>query len=349
MCLKRIFHPYIPTKLMNSTINDQRMTSATRAIYLKNSKAIPGLIGCCLIFSNIHADAVILYGAGNDANLTPPASGAPFDAVARVQSSPGAQNGGSGVHLGGGYMLTAAHIANTEIASVTFDSVNFYSRDLSFSPVQIGGTADMKIFRLSSVPTVGSAAIYTGTSEMSHGGTLIGWGRGRVEGSALNTNTVPLADGGTPLVKRWGTNDPTRTIDDFSILSFTFDAIETVLGNVGGNPNNNGTGDFEAAATPRDSGAGYFQQIDGNWYLTGIATFIIQQNTDNATYGNDVAWSGNSNGTLSAPVGTGDPNFYVRVSSYADEILMVIPEPSSALLAWLALSGLIMRRRRGAI
>lgn len=294
------------------------------------------------------AEAVILFGAGNDANLTDPGTGLPFDSVARVQSSAGAENGGSGVYLGGGFMLTAAHISNTETSTVTFDGSTFFSRDLSYSPVQIGNT-DLKLFRLTSAPTVGAVNLYTGSSEMLNGGTLVGWGRGREEGSDLNSNTVPIASGGTPLLKRWGTNDPTRTIDGFNYTqgsSFTFDAIETVLGNQSGAPSTRGTGDFEAAATPRDSGAGYFQQIDGVWYLTGLAVVILQQDAGNVTYGNDEAWSGTTPDDFSASLGTGDPNIYVRISSYADEINAIIPEPSSSMLFSIALAGLLMRRGR---
>lgn len=309
-----------------------------------------GLAGILFSLSFLPAEAVILFGAGNDANLTDPGTGLPFDAVGRVQSSLGAQNGGSGVHLGGGYMLTAAHISQTETNTVTFDGTTTYQRDLNFSPVQIGNT-DMRLFRLTSVPTVGAVNIYSGSDEFQNSGYLVGWGRGREEGSDLSTNTVPIAGSGTPLVRRWGTNDPTRTINDFnytrSSTTYNFDAIETVLGNQSGNPSTHGTGDFEAAATVRDSGAGYFQEIDGVWYLTGLAVVIFQQDPGNVTYGNDVAWSGSTVGVdYGRPQGAGDANVYVRISSYADEIAMIIPEPSSAMMFTVTLAGLLMRRSR---
>lgn len=301
--------------------------------------------GACLLSTPAHA--IILYGAGNDTNITDPGTGLPFEIVARVQAAPGQQNGGSGVHLGGGFILTAAHIGTSELASVTFDNSTFYSRDLSYIPVQIGST-DMQIFKLSTVPSVGAAALYEGSAELSNEGYIVGWGRGRVEGSAINTNTVPIAGAGTPLIKRWGTNDPTREINGFTYTfgsTYTFDALETVMGNIGGNPNNNGTGAFEAAATTRDSGSGYFQNIGGTWYLTGLTSLIISQNAGNVTYGNDVAWSGATPSDFSAPAGSGDPNIFVKVSSYSETINQLIPEPSSVLLCILG-TPLLLRRKR---
>lgn len=301
-------------------------------------------ISTCLLVASTSAHAVILYGADNDTNLTDPGSGLPFDIVARVASGAGVEDGGSGVHLGGGFMLTAAHINNAELNSVTFDDSTFFTRDTSYTPQQIGNT-DLKVFKLTSSPTVGAAQLYTGAAETSNGASLVGWGRGREEGSALNSNTVPIAGGGTSLVKRWGTNDPTRTVNNFSYTrgsdTFTFDAVETVLGN----PLGGGTGDFEAAATPRDSGAGLFQLIDGTWYLTGIASLILSQDQGNVTYGNDTQWFGDDASSLSRVPGTGDPNYYVQISSYESDIAAIIPEPSSAILI-LTSSLLLFRRRR---
>lgn len=305
---------------------------------------------CAAVFLSACAssvEAVILYGAGNEANLTNPGTGLPFDTVARVSSSAGVQDGGSGVHLGGGYMLTAAHIADSELNSVTFDSSTFYSRDLSYTPQQIGAT-DMKVFKLSSTPTVGAAVLYDGAAELLNGASLVGWGRGRAAGEPLETDIVEVAGGGTPLVKRWGTNDPNRTIPTFTYTdpsgTYTFDALETTLGNTSGNPIDDGTGDFEAAAAFRDSGSGIFQNINGTWYLTGLTSLILQQNSGNVTFGNDIAWTGTSPETYAAPAGTGDPNVFVRISPYSEQINTLVPEPSSLIL--FLTSGLFLLRRR---
>ncbi len=309
-----------------------------------------GLAGLFVAAFAMPVEAVILFGAGNDTNLTDPGTGLPFDTVARVHSSPGAQDGGSGVHLGGGFMLTAAHLSDNQLNSVTFNGSDFISRDMSFTPVQIG-SADLKIFRLSSVPTVGAANVYSGIDELTTDGALVGWGRGRDEDNdpGPGSTTVPIAGGNTPLVKRWGTNDPARSIDnfiyDFGQTTYTFDALETVMAN--DSPPFPGTGDFEAAATTRDSGAGFFQEIDGEWVLTGIAAAIFQLDPGNVTFGNDVAWNGSQVGVdYGSGTGSGDSNVYVRVSSFADDINNIIPEPSSALMVTFAMTGLLLRRGR---
>ncbi|MGJ8642895.1 MAG: PEP-CTERM sorting domain-containing protein [Luteolibacter sp.] len=294
---------------------------------------LPYALLLCIALST-SANAIILFGADNTANLSAPSGSAlPFDTVARVASGIGVENGGSGVHLGGGYMLTAAHIGNSELASVTFDGSTFYTRDLSYIPTQIG-TTDMKIFKLNTTPTVGSVNLYTGSLEVVSGdGFLVGWGRGRADGSTIGANTVPVAGGGTPLVKRWGTNDPTRELSGATYTvdsgTYTSNLLETVQGN--------SEGATEAAATPRDSGSGYFQEIGSIWYLTGLTSVISQQNPGNVTFGLDIPATG--------VLGTGDPNYFTKISSYASQINTLVPEPSTLALT-LATLPFFLRRRR---
>ncbi len=293
------------------------------------------------------AHAVILYGAENSANLTNPGTGLPFDTVGRVSSAAGIEDGGSGVHLGGGYMITAAHILQSQINTVTFDSSTFHSRDMSFTPVQIGST-DLRIFKLSSTPTVGAAQLYDGSAELLNDASLVGFGSGRKIGESINTNVVELAPGGSPLLKRWGMNQPVSEVSAFSYTrnseTYTFDAIQTVLGNTQGNPNDDGNGAFEAAAGPRDSGSGMFQLIDSAWYLTGITSVIFQQNANSITFGNDVPAVIGA-GSAAIPPDAGDPNLFVQISSYSTQINTLVPEPSHSLLALSSLV-LLLRRRR---
>ena len=306
-------------------------------------------LACVLSFSK--ADAVVLFGADNTANLTNPGSGLPFDTVGRVSSLANIEDGGSGVHLGNGFMITAAHIPDSELNSVTFDSSTFFMRDLSYIPVQIG-TADLKIFKLTTTPTIGSATLYNGSAELLNNASLVGFGSGRMTGTPVNTLVVPFAPGGSPLPKRWGTNQPRSEVQDFSYNSgatnYTFDALVTTLGSSSGIPS--GNGDFEAAAGTRDSGSGLFQEIGGIWYLTGITSVIAQRNAGNATFGNDVpavisSGSPSSPSTIGLSLGGGDPNVFVQVSTYQSQIATLIPEPSVALLSLLALPFALRRRR----
>lgn len=167
-------------------------------------------------------------------------------------------------------------------------------------------------------------------------------GTGRAAGEPINTDQVEIAGGATPLVRRWGTNDPNRTIGGFTYTngsSFTFDALETTMGNA--------EGANEAAATFRDSGSGFFQEIGGSWYLTGITAALLRQGPPDVTFGNDVAGVGSVLGTdYGLLAGGGDTNIFVRVSSYAGDINALIPEPSSAILVGLSSLLLAARRRR---
>ena len=80
-------------------------------------------------------------------------------------------------------MITAAHILQSQINTVTFDSSTFHSRDMSFTPVQIGST-DLRIFKLSSTPTVGAAQLYDGSAELLNDASLVGAVRNAVDGLA---------------------------------------------------------------------------------------------------------------------------------------------------------------------
>lgn len=290
------------------------------------------------------AHAIILFGLGNTDNTTDPLTGAPYESVARLSNGAGVF-GGSGIYLGNRYVLTANHVG--PYASVTFDGITSYAHD-GIAPVQIG-TTDMKIFRLTTAPTVAAVQLYTGNSEVGSTGTMVGWGVGREPATAVNSTLVPWGDDSTS-DKRWGLNTPTAFYDGFTAGSHTFDILQTTLGSSSGTPA--GLGVSEAAATLLDSGSGLFHFLDGQWYLTGLTTNLTQRGGGStSTFGNDVS------GVLTPPVspatntqiglfpGAGDINIFARVSSYADDINTLIPEPSSVLLSLTSALFLLRRRR----
>lgn len=275
------------------------------------------------------ARAIILFGLDNLANQTDPGTGVPFDAVARVSNALSGQIGGSAVHLGNGWMLTADHVGS--IAFTTFNGTDFYNRDVSVEPIRIE-TTDMKLFRLDTTPTVAAAQIYFGSGETTAPATLIGWGRGRDPSVPVNTSSVAWSNSLTTSAKRWGWNRP-ASVDD---LSYTLNAKnyeqEVILTILGGSPS--GLGANEAAAITHDSGSGMFQQIGGEWYLIGLAATVEVSGT--SVFGSD---------DLSPT--RGDWNAFVRVGTYYDAIMQEIPEPStSALSGLLALLAMMRRVRR---
>ena len=278
------------------------------------------------------AQALILYNKDNSQNLNDPNTGVPFDAVARLGNS-GGGIGGTGVHLGNGYILTANHV--TSFDTVTFDGTTFFTQD-GAAAVQVATGVDMKIFHLSSAPPVSAALIYTGSDELLYPATIVGWGLGRDPASSLGSGTVAWGSGST-IAKRWGTNTPKAAIDDFSAAGYTYDALETVLGNID---------DSEAAVTLYDSGSGLFQEIDDIWYLTGITTTTTTKaGGSTSTFGDDYAAviTPGSPSRITFSSGSGDINLFVRTSSYAT--LIAVPEPSYALLALLGLPFFFRRGR----
>lgn len=288
--------------------------------------------------------ALVLWNLDNSANQTDPNTGVPWNAVAKVVNFDGSLLSGSAVYLGDGYLLSANHVGmDLTYSYITFDGVEFFSIDPAFNDgsraygKQVAAGVDMAVFKLTSIPVNAAAATLLPSADEKFGATnsatLIGWGVGRDTASPLATNNVTWGNTSTS-AKRWGVNAP-RTTDTASYDSYSYEAIITYAGNTNsGDPLNHGLGDAEAAATIYDSGSGLFQDIDGEWFLIGIATAVDTGGTSH--YGND-----SSNG--------GDGNYFARISNHEQQITALVPEPStvSLLVATCCLGaiGAFLRRR----
>ncbi|MDE0834974.1 MAG: hypothetical protein OSA84_01320 [Akkermansiaceae bacterium] len=271
------------------------------------------------------AHAIILFGKNNSANLTDPATGAPYASVGKLTDGLHTTIGGSGIYLGNGYVLTANHVG--PFTSITFDGSTYYDHD-GATPVQVAAGVDMKILRLTTTPTVGAVSIYTGSSELNNNATIVGWGVGRDPATAVNSTVVPWGNVATS-DKRWGLNVPKATAN-ISHGSGSFSALVTVLG--GNSQPNQGLGADEAAVTLNDSGSGMFQFLGGNWHLTGLTTNV--ETADSSTFGQD-----------RTNFSRGDFNYFARISTYSTQINALVPEASHSLLALSSLV-LLLRRRR---
>lgn len=256
------------------------------------------------------AGAIILFGLDNSANQTDPGTGVAFDSVGLLSNAGKASPQGSAIHLGGGYMLTAEHVGMRPF--VTFDGTTFYQRDLAFTPLQVAANVDLQIFKLTTTPTVAAANLYNGSDELTASATMVGWGKGRDPAVPVNTLNVTWGNDST-IAKRWGVNLPLG-FDTVGHEAGSYDAILTGLGSGSGSPA--GLGASEAAATLYDSGSGLFQNHGGTWYLIGLTTGVETFGT--SKFGND---------QLADP--HGDLNAFVQISSYHDDILDLIPEPSA--------------------
>jgi MYXO-CTERM domain-containing protein len=85
----------------------------------------------------------------------------------------------------------------------------------------------------------------------------------------------------------------------------------------------------EAQGAPGDSGGGVFYHNGQNWELAGIMLAVGQLNgqpAETAVFGNQT--------------------FIADVATYRNEIVSIVPEPSTAMLAALGVVALASRRRR---
>ncbi len=291
-----------------------------------------------LLLSASPASAIILFNLDNSANQTDPGSGVPWTSVGRVQSAGAANQSGSAVYLGNGYVLTANHVATTAFYNeIEFGAGLVYQLDQGYTPVQVADGVDLKVVRLLDHNPAGvtAATLFpTFHGEEVAPATLIGWGRGRNATFAPGTPAGNWGDD-TTRAKRWGLNEPkAATLVNYSNGGFTYnyETLVTIAGAASGTPA--GLGDSEATLTSYDSGGGIFQLIGGQWYLIGISVAV--EVNGYVTFGND--------DTVSP---RGDASFFARVSTYESQISALVPEPSAwAALAGLGALGLVCLRRR---
>mgnify|MGYP001170042750 CR=1 FL=1 len=274
-------------------------------------------------------NAMLYYNLGNAANTTDPGTGVPFDSVGKITTADGSGISGSAIYLGGGYVLTAHHVTtNATFSHVTFGSTVYQVDMTAFSgsmSIQVEPGVDMKILKLTTAPDIAPVNLLSAPIEnFSEAATLVGWGNGRDPSAALGETVVPWGNT-TTSAHRWGLNVPrfteTLSYDSYSCV----DLIITILGGPAPTYDPPGVGDAEAALAVYDSGGGLFQEINGTWYLVGLA--VATDINGVSTFGDDQPFVESQ----------GDFNYFVRISSYYDSILAIIPEPSTATLLGMTL------------
>ena len=279
--------------------------------------------GLWLLFSPFdQARAIVFFSQGNDANLTSPGGGLPWDNVVQMQSPTGPI--GTGVYLGNRYVLTAGHVG--PLTSVKVGLVDYL---IDSSPAVAIETADMKLVRLASDPGLGGVRLNSNPSADGGAAHLVGYGVGRASTSSPGSSPVTWGDSSTA-IKRWGTNFVDGAIGEALVGGYTSDLLRTQF--------NSNAGANEAALTIYDSGSALFRQIGSDWYLVGLGAYV--QNS-----GYSLA-SSQFNSTES------DDNYFIRISSYADSSVMIggvgVPEPSSQSLLFVGaafLSACLLVRR----
>jgi hypothetical protein len=263
------------------------------------------LLGAVFLFAQVDfANAIVFFSQGNDANLTNPGNGLPWDNVVQMQSGTGPI--GTGVYLGNRYVLTAGHVG-----PLTSVKVGFVDYLLDSSPAVAIGKADMKLVRLASDP--GLNGVRLNSNSLADGGEayLVGYGVGRSSSSLLGSSPVTWGDSSTA-IKRWGTNFVDGAIAGVQVAGYTSDLLRTQF--------NSNSGANEAALTIYDSGSALFRQIGSEWFLVGLGAYV--QN------------SGYSLASTQFNSRDSDDSYFIRISTFSNAVdqigAVAVPEPSSS-------------------
>jgi len=248
----------------------------------------------CLLFlvciSN-SGHAVIINSATGTENTTPPETFPYWDAIGLV-------GGGSCVHLGDGYFLTAYHVKaldNPSTVTVGGQTYNIMSTSWYRPPV-MSNSADLAVFRTPATPSVSASNNMIAADATLDTDTMLwamGSGYNRASAKTYwNSSWVEVtlprsykysgykwATSGRS--KRWGTN----TID------FNYQWMDSGYGNTLTYKckfDSNG-GSNEAAVAIGDSGGPVYANVDGAWQLSGIIIsrdLYLNQPTYTSVYGN---------------------------------------------------------------
>lgn len=280
------------------------------------------------------AHAVVVNTATGTGNTNAPADDPGWANVGYI-------NGASGIYLGAGWVLTAAHVG---AGNITFSGISY--APLAGTTVQltnntIGRTTntDLLMFQLASTPaglgplTLASTAPTLGTAV-----TMIGAGRDRGDFTqwSVNTGTSPwtwteVSSGGNfagyqtleSSLMRWGTNTVSATdvwvgnAPDVKSFATTFNALSL--------------DDNEAQAVIGDSGGAVFTKKESVWELSGVMFTVagFEEQPSAAT----------------TPV-FGNATYSADLSYYAPQIMSIIPEPSTYALLAVSAAALAFANRR---
>jgi hypothetical protein len=286
------------------------------------------------------AGAVVNNSASGTGNTNAPADDPGW-------ANMGLINGASGIYLGSGWVLTAAHVGlgNISFGGISYNPVTNSLVTLTNNTVGRRTNADLIMFQLTSQPAgLGSLTLASNAPTLGEPLTMIGAGRDRTNFTewSVNTTVSPWTwavtnSGGNfagyqtleSTAMRWGTNTVSTedlwvtvqvetTLRDVRSFATMFDII---------------AGSEEAQAVRGDSGGAVFFKRGSAWELGGMM-FTVK------------GFSGQPN-VAETPV-DGNETFSADLSYYEPQIMSLVPEPSTyALLALSATAfGLVIIRRR---
>lgn len=285
------------------------------------------------------AQAVVINTASGTGNTNAPVDDPGWANVGYI-------NGASGIYLGAGWVLTAAHVGagNISFAGISYAPLAGSSIVLTNSTVGRTINTDLLMFQLASTPAgLGSLTLASSAPTLGTGVTMIGAGRDRGDFTtwSVNTNTTPWiwtvsssnvnAAGYQTLDTnrmRWGTNAVSAsgfwvvgTNGSPDVKSFATIFTDTV------------SASDEAQAVLGDSGGAVFSKAESAWELSG-AIFTVR------------GYSGQPSAATTAVFG--NETFSADLSYYRSQIMSIVPEPSTYALLVLSMLGVgiyALRRR----
>lgn len=251
---------------------------------------------------------------------------------------------GNGVYLGGGWVLTAAHVGAGEIvlAGTTYAAAPGSAVQLTNAGAAgRSATTDLMLYRLITMPA-GMAPVTIAATSPAAGApvTMIGSGldRGAFTEWTVNQSATPWAwtevsSGGTfagyktasTRQMRWGTN--AISANDLWVAASDLDPPLDVksVGTLFDAP----FGTSEAQAVNHDSGGAVFAKAGGTWELAGMIF--------------DVGGYSGQPSPAFTPV-IGNATYAADLAFYRPQIMAIVPEPQSIVLVVTAVGGLLVAR-----
>lgn len=250
---------------------------------------------------------------------------------------------GSGVYLGNGWVLTAAHVG---AGAFTLDGVTYQAKTGSSQRLTNpdNSITDLIVYELQTRPTLGLINLASSRPGAGSLVTMIGYGITQTPGlvfwdaawnkvSSSSSWTYYGYEVGGDYTKQWGQNyilaGPSGGNSNY-LVSGGYGTVSAMLTQF-----YDYTGVTAGAqAVPGDSGGGVFFNNGGTWELAGIMHAVF-------TYSGQNVWT---------QAAYGDQTSIADLTVYRDQIVAItaVPEPSAVALAGVAVAvGIARYRRRG--
>lgn len=238
-------------------------------------KRIVILATACLLLATPPSRAVLIDSGDGSENTKAPASDPGWANI-------GVGNGLTVTYLGGGWILSAAHVGeiNVAIGGTVYPPIPGSRVVLEQSP---GVESDLEVFRVDPYP-VALPTIPIRDAPITVGTLAIMVGNGRNRGAAIAWRNPPTLDGyewGAGKSLRWGTNVVSSIELDVVAFGKTTRSFNTTFTQSGSAS--------EAHATVGDSGGPVFTLQETGWEIAGViwATHTFaEQPANTSVYGN---------------------------------------------------------------